>query len=305
MRGTFNDDWSYEISANYGKFEEDTVVDGFIDRQRFVLAMDAGRDAAGAIRCRAQFDPASAIVFDGTPFGTGGRTNPTQTAQLAADIAACVPYNPFNPSADNSAAIEYFTRRFTSTASLDQFVLNAFASGDTSEWFELPGGPIRFAIGAEYRREEASYQQDEYVNRHSDIVRATNTNAVAIPDFVPEPFEVKEAFAEIQIPILRDMPFFHELTLSGAARIASYQGSTGTVWAYNAGIDWAPIRDLRLRGNYSRAVRAPNLSDTAFPQVPNFQNNFIDPCNPGARNSGRQPGRQLPGASWARCFSTV
>jgi outer membrane receptor protein involved in Fe transport len=97
---------------------------------------------------------------------------------------------------------------------------------------------------------------------------------------------VKEVFGELRIPILADMPFFHELTVSGAARYADYQGSTGGVWAYNAGADWAPVRDLRFRGNYSRAVRAPNVSETAFPLVPNFAPGFNDPCSPTQISQG-------------------
>jgi outer membrane receptor protein involved in Fe transport len=60
----------------------------------------------------------------------------------------------------------------------------------------------------------------------------------------------------------------------------------GTVYSYNAGVDWAPVRDLRLRGNYSRAVRAPNVSETGFPLVPNFFNGFVDPCNPAVIGTG-------------------
>jgi outer membrane receptor protein involved in Fe transport len=279
LRGTFNDDWSYEVSVNYGKFTEDTTVAGFIDRQRFSLSMDAGRNpVTGAIQCRSQFDPASAVIFDGPGYGTGARTTASMAGRLASDIAACVPYNPFG-APNNTAAVNYFTHPATTTASLDQLVLSGFVSGDSSQIFELPGGPIRFALGAEYRRERAFFTQDPFVQEG-------NTNNVAIPTFAPGSFRVKEAFAEIQIPLLKDMPFFHELTLSGAARVAGYQGGVGTVWAYNAGMDWAPIRDIRFRGNYSRAVRAPNVSETAFPLVPNFANNFTDPCNPAARNSG-------------------
>jgi len=47
LRGTFNTDWNYEISANYGKFQEDVTTDGFIDRQRFSL-----RWMPGATRSR-------------------------------------------------------------------------------------------------------------------------------------------------------------------------------------------------------------------------------------------------------------
>ena len=71
------------------------------------------------------------------------------------------------------------------------------------------------------------------------------------------------------------------------ARVADYQGGVGTVWAYNAGVDWAPVRDLRFRANYSRAVRAPNVSETGFPLVPNFAPGFPDPCSSG--NIGNDP----------------
>lgn len=274
LRGTFNDDWSYEVSANYGKFKEDTTQDGFIDRQRFALAMDAGRNpVTGAIQCRSQFDTASAVPLVG--FAAPAAAN---AARLAADIAACVPYNPFG-SPDNSASVAYFARTFTATASLDQFVASGFVSGDASQLFELPGGPLSFAVGAEYRRENASYVQDQFVTDGF-------TNAVSIPTFKPEAFVVKEAYGELRAPLLKDLPFAQDLTLSGAGRVAKYQGKVGTVYSYNVGVDYAPVGDIRFRANYSRAVRAPNVSETGFPLVPNFSNGFNDPCNPATIGTG-------------------
>ncbi len=274
LRGTFNTDWSYEISANYGKFKEDVTTNGYIDRQRFSLAMDAGRNpVTGQIQCRSQFDPASALAIQ----RAGSGDTATNQARLAADVAACVPYNPFG-TPNNAASVAYFARQFTAKSSLDQLDLTAFVSGDLSQLFELPGGPIGFALGGEYRREKASYEQDPFVTGNF-------TNGVSIPSFEPDPFEVKEAFGEIRIPLLKNIPFFHDLTLSGAGRVSKYQGSVGTVYSYNGGVDYAPIQDIRFRFNYSRAVRAPNVSETGFPLVPNFQT-ITDPCNPSQRNSG-------------------
>lgn len=274
LRGTFNDDWSYELSVNYGKFQEDVTTNGFIDRQRFSLSMDAGRNpVTGQIQCRSQFDPTAAV-----PIQRAGSGDPARNAaRLAADIAACVPYNPFG-APNNDAAVNYFAREFTAHDSLDQLVVSGFVSGDSSQLFELPGGPIGFAIGAEYRRENASYEQDPFVTDGF-------TNGVSIPSFEPDTFEVKEAYGELRLPLLRDIPFIRELTANGAARVAEYQGGVGTVWAYNAGLEWSPIRDIRFRGNYSRAVRAPNVSETAFPLVPNFAPGFQDPCNPNNINA--------------------
>ena len=275
LRGTFNGDWSYEISGNYGRFDQSQVTSGFIDRQRFSLAMDAGRNpVTGAIQCRSQYDPASAF-----PIQRAGSGDPAaNAARLAADIAACRPYNPFG-QADNTAAINYFSSTFRAKASLEQVVGQAFVSGDLSQIFELPGGPIRFSIGGEYRREKAYYKQD-------DVTTNGFNNGVSIPVFDPRAFEVKEAFGEVQVPLLRDTPFFQELTVSGAARVSDYRGGTGTVYAYNAGGEWSPVRDLRFRANYARAVRAPNVSETGFPLVPNFANGIVDPCNVRAINNG-------------------
>ncbi|HEX8467509.1 MAG TPA: TonB-dependent receptor [Allosphingosinicella sp.] len=263
-RGTFNDDWNYEISANYGKVKEDTTILGNVDIARLLLSLDAGRAAPGAaITCRSQFSAAAQL----DPFGFGAE-------RLAADVAACVPYNPFGTNPEqNAAARAYITRDTTAKASLNQLVLSAFAAGDTSEWFELPGGPVRFAGGLEYRRERLFYEQDEFVSGGFSFYNA-------IPTFDSDKFEVKEAYAEIQIPILKDTPFFEELSVNAAARIASYGGSVGSVWAYNAGAEWSPIRDIRFRANYGRSVRAPNLTETAFPQSQNFAPGFADPCRP-------------------------
>ena len=277
LRGTFNDDWNYEVSLNYGKFEEDITTSGFIDRQRFVLSIDAGRNPlTGATQCRSQFDPAAAIPIQRTD-SVSLAIAAQNAARLAADIAACRPYNPFG-SPDNSAAIDYFGRTFFNSSGLSQFIASGFVGGDTSGFFNMPGGPVRFAVGAEYRREKGFYEQDAFTTDGF-------TNGVSIPDVTFDPFEVKEAFGEIQIPILKETPFFHELTLSGAGRVAKYNGSTGTVYSYNGGVDYAPIEDVRFRANYSRAVRAPNVSETGFPLVPNFSNGFVDPCNPGQRGN--------------------
>jgi len=279
VRGTFNEDWSYELSGNYGRFDQTQVTSGFIDRQRFSLAMDAGRNpVTGAIQCRSQFDPAGAVA-DARTDAVSVANRAANAARLAADIAACSPYNPFGAGSGNRQAIDYFSSTFSAEASLEQIVGQAFVSGDSSQIFELPGGPIRFAIGSEYRREKAFYRQDEVTTKGFN-------NSVSIPVFDPPAFEVKEAFGELQVPLLKDTPFFQELTATAAGRVSDYKGGTGTVFAYNGGLQWSPVEGVRLRGNYARAVRAPNVSETGFPLVPNFANGITDPCNVVAINSG-------------------
>ena len=275
LRGNFNDDWNYEVSVNYGKMKEDTATFGFLDKQRFMLAMDAGIDPANpgaGVQCRAKFDPAAAVPFP---------NNAANIARLAQDIAACVPYNPFG-GADNSASAAYFTYNARNKAWMSQLDIQGFVAGDSSQLFELPGGPARFVIGGEYRKEKASYTQDSFV---ADGF----TNGVSIGNFDPDPFKVKEIYGEVQLPLIKDEPFFEDLTLSAAGRLSWYGGAIGTVKTYNVGAEWAPVRDIRFRANYGRAIRAPNLSETGFPVVPNFAPGFIDPCQ--TANLANNPNR--------------
>lgn len=281
VRGDFNDDWNYEISANYGQFKEVFRPNGQFDRQRLAYALDAVRDSAGNIVCRVTVDPTARVVR-GFASGTDQATLDAAQARIDSDVAACVPFNPFGAQ-NSQAAIAYVAPQLETRSKQTQFVLNGFMSGDTSDWFELPGGPVGFAIGGEYRKETAY--------RFYDDVTVSGGNFLnAIPDFDPPSFAVKEAFGEIRIPILADQPFFHELTIEGAGRVADYRGSTGTVFAWNASATWAPVRDFRVRGSYSRAVRAPNLSELYDSQTQNFSSGFQDPCsatNIGAGTASR------------------
>ena len=110
----------------------------------------------------------------------------------------------------------------------------------------------------------------------------------ALQTFDPDAFEVKEAFGELRVPLLKDVPFMHALTALGAVRVSSYNGATGTVWAYNGGVEWSPIQDIRFRANYGRAVRAPNYTETSGPLGQNFAPGFQDPCRSGSLGAGSQ-----------------
>jgi len=73
-------------------------------------------------------------------------------------------------------------------------------------------------------------------------------------------YDVKEVFAETQIPLLRDAPGVDSLDLTLAARYADYSGSGG-IWAWKAGLDWQIYDDLRFRLTSSRDIRAASLAE--------------------------------------------
>jgi outer membrane receptor protein involved in Fe transport len=108
-----------------------------------------------------------------------------------------------------------------------------------------------------------------------------------IPAFSAPKTKVKEAFGEIRVPIIKDTPFLQELEVSGAARVSDYNGSAGTVWAYNGNVLWSPVKGLRLRGNYARSVRAPNQVELFTPFGQNFAL-ITDPCDKDQVNAGTE-----------------
>ena len=280
VRGDFNDDWNYEVALNYGKLKEKTKILGNLDIQRFLLGMDAVDEGAyttgtanGNIVCRSQIDPNAAFGYYPWLYGT----DPNADARLAQDIAACVPINPVGGQF-SEAMRDYTLLDTTAKGELTQFNAVAFVAGDTSGFLNLPGGPISFVLGGEYRADDAFYDQDDQVSLGYTFYNA-------IPTFEAPKSKVKEAFGEIRIPILKDTQFFEELEVSGAARVSDYSvGNTGTVWAYNASAIWSPVKGLRLRGNYGRSVRAPNQVELFSEPGQNFAPGFVDPCS--SRNLG-------------------
>ncbi len=253
VEGTFNDDWKYDVSVNYGEFHSNSIFYNNRIESRFQKAADAVRNGAGQIVCRVN--------------------------QASVTDPSCVPINLFGDGAPSQAALNYVNTTSTSRSKATELDINANLVGDSSQLFELPGGPVKFAIGGEYRRETAFQAYD-------DTIKGGDTFFNAIPDFAPPSFEVKEAYGEIELPLLKNLPFAQELTVNGAGRVADYKGSTGTVFAYNAGVIYAPIRDVKFRVNYSRSVRAPTLSDLYASNSQNFDL-LNDPCDVNYINKGR------------------
>jgi len=283
IRGDLGSSWNYEISANYGHLKERTEIKGNLDIQRFLLAMDAVRNPSGNIVCASQINPARAFGylpwFYYQYYGASyPGADPNAPTKLANDIAGCQPINPFGGNFTD-AQKAYLLQDTVAKGSTSQFDVTAFISGDTGKFFNLPGGPIGLVLGAEYRTDNVTYDQDPLVNLGYTFYNA-------IPSFRADKSKVKEAFGEIRIPIFKDRPFLRELEVDGAARVSDYNlGTTGTVWAYNVNAIYSPVKGLRLRGSYARSVRAPNQVELFSPAGQNFFT-ITDPCSVQNVNQG-------------------
>ena len=136
--------------------------------------------------------------------------------------------------------------------------------------FGLGAGDIGIAIGAEYRKVSAEFIPDTALS--SGDVIGFNAGQATAGDY-----DVKEVFAELNVPIIEtDAGLRFELT--GAARYSDYSlTNVGGVWAYAGGATFSPIRDVTFRGQYQRAVRAPNIAELFQGQAINFPG-AVDPC---------------------------
>jgi iron complex outermembrane receptor protein len=147
--------------------------------------------------------------------------------------------------------------------------------------FDLPGGPVGIAFGITGRR-------DSIVDTPGDITLAGNAWGSSSGGITAGHSVTKEAFGEIQVPLLKDRPGFRDLSFSGAARITDVKNtrrSDGFVdhdkgnWTYKLGANWAVTNWLRFRGTYGTSFRAPALfeefkaDETSFPSA-----RTIDPC---------------------------
>ncbi len=187
--------------------------------------------------------------------GAGG----FQCDDAAARADGCVPLNIFGEGSISAAAADYirFTGRLNQRR--EQYVLGGSMNGDL---FDLPAGPVKAAFGFEYRDE----RQETRANDPLEL-----TSATFVPNFRGG-FDVIEAYAEVDIPIIEDM-----LNLQFAGRIAQYS-TIGTIFSYNAGASFQPIDGLRIRGQYSRSQRAPSLTEFFSAPRADFDN-LTDPCN--------------------------
>lgn len=315
IEGEFDNGWSYELSANYGRFEREVIDRNRVIVDRFFAAIDATTDASGNAVCRSDTDPtAPATTIFGIPaFNPGFFTfNPGD--------GSCRPANIFGSGNISQEAIDFITTTTRNNFELEQFVLSGYISGDTEGFIELPGGPLAFVLGAEYRDETSRSDFDPLVrgvvpvtisnsgldpaglsDSALNAVGVVNGNVVlpagltisqlgldqnaltfdsgALVQNSGGSFDVYELFAELSLPILEGEFLAEELRVDLAARYSDYS-TVGSTFTWNAGINYAPHKDIGIRASYSRSVRAPNIDELFSPaQAEFFRPN--DPCDQG------------------------
>jgi iron complex outermembrane recepter protein len=204
----------------------------------------------------------------------------------------CVPIDIFTAASGAITAkqVNFFQLTQSSHTVTNQVLATGSVSGDLGGLgieSPLAGAPMTVALGSEYRRESVSYMPDD------NLATGNNITYGAIP---PEAgaYHVAEAFTEARLPLVQNHPWAKALELEVGYRYSDYNlaGKTGT---YKYGGLWQPIDDVRFRGAFEHAVRAPSLDELFAPPQPNGGGS-VDPC---FSNNGAPPT-----ASRALCLAT-
>lgn len=322
VRGEMTDHLRYELSANYGRFEQTTFNNNRVITDRFFAAIDVTTDAAGNPICRSDIDPtAPATTPFGIPTGSPGfySFNPGDGTCQPANILGGV-------GSISQAAIDFITATTSNEFELDQFVVSGLLIGDTGAFLDLPGGPIDYVLGTEFRRETSRSTFDPLALGILPVTTPEGSAGEQIRNITADPvsgafsgqnslvfdpdtilnnsfgdFDVFEFFGEVRLPILEDQPFARVLELNAAARFADYS-TIGGAFTWNVNGIWAPVEDILFRATYSEAVRAPNINELFNPGTGAFFRP-VDPCD--ASELGNAPDTALRTANCIAFFATL
>ncbi|MHB8284686.1 MAG: TonB-dependent receptor plug domain-containing protein [Caulobacteraceae bacterium] len=265
-RGDLDDAWHYDAYAQYGRTQFTEVLGGYLSNSRISNALNVVNTATG---------PACASAL--------------------AVSQGCVPYDIFQDGGVTPAALNYLTESGQEQGYTEEQVADVNITGQLGKYgikspFSDRGVGVN--LGAEYRRESLSVSPDETL-QGNDLAGGSGG---ALP--LSGSFDVYELFGEIVVPIASDQPFIKDLSFDGGYRFSDYS-TVGTTESYKLSGEYAPTRDIRFRGSFQRALRAPNVNELFTQQLPTQSSDLtVDPC--AAVNSVGN----VATASLAQCLNT-
>jgi outer membrane receptor protein involved in Fe transport len=258
-RGDLGKVWSYDAYFQYGRTNYTQVFRNEFSARRLQNALNV-----------VNVDPATGLVV---PVGTPGSVTECRSVLDNSD-PACVPYDIFGTP--SQAAVDYLNVFGVIQGTTSEQVANANFTGQLGEiGVQTPWSDegVGVNVGMEYRKEALDLNPDQSFQQ-GDL---TGQGAATLP--VSGNFRVIEAFGEAQIPLIKHS-FVDELSISLGYRKSWYKLSNGNSFdtdTYKLSAEFAPISDIRLRGSYNRAVRAPNIQELFAPQIVAL-NGSTDPC---------------------------
>jgi outer membrane receptor protein involved in Fe transport len=252
--------WNYDVFAQTAKVSFEGGQDNYFSSSRAAKALDVVNVNGRAV-CRS--------VVNGT--------DPN-----------CVPYNPWSLGAITPQQLAYLQIPAQSQGSTQQQIQGANIGSDLGDYgIKMPMAisGVGVSFGLERRVEKLDLNPDS----------ATQSGDLAGANAIPAQhgqYVVKDLFGEVRVPLIEGKQFAELLSVNGSYRHSDID--TGVkANTYGIGLEWAPVSQVRFRGSYQKAVRAPNIIEMFAPSGQALFNMPADPC-----------GGATPTATAAQCALT-
>jgi outer membrane receptor protein involved in Fe transport len=244
VKGELGKSWGYDAYAYDGKVVFQETYKNDFSTARIGLALDAVRDASGAIVCRS-----------GPP---------------------CVPWNIWSLGGVSAGSLTYLQTPGFQKGYTEQKVQGLTLNGDLTDYgFKSPSAKngVGVAFGLERRVERLQLDTDSAFSTGDLAGQGGPTIGLG------GSYTVNEVFAEVRAPLIEGKPMAELLSINGSWRNSDY--STGPrVDSYGFGLEWAPIKELRTRASFQKAVRAANVIELFTAQGVALFDLAVDPCGP-------------------------
>ena len=248
VKGEILDGWNYDAYYTLGRVIYSQTFNNDLSTSHFTRALNVVTDPATG-------KPACASALNG-------------------DDPLCVPWNIFKLGGVTQDQINYVVTPAFQTGTTERRIFGATLGADLGMYgWRLPWAKdgIGVSFGYENGNDKLDLNADQ-VNQSGDLEGlAIKSNHGQIGR--------KEYFAEVRVPIMQDQPWAQYLAVNGSYRYSDYDINQ-TANTYGLGVEWNPIREVKLRASLQQAVRAPNVVELFLPQGLNLFN-AQDPCAPG------------------------
>jgi len=252
--------WNWSVGYNHNKVSGTAADSGNINLLNLKNALGPSfMNASGVVQC-------------GTP------DNPIA-------LGSCTPWDILGgPSASTPEALAYVNSTGTKTYGS---TINSATADLAGELFQLPAGAVGLAVGLEHREVKGSDVPDQFSQS------GYSTNLSGQPTYGR--YTVREAYAELNVPVLKNQPFAELLSFNVATRHSDYS-NFGVTNNSKFSFMYKPVKDVLVRGTWAEGFRAPTLDDISGGGSQSFDT-FLDPCDTRFGEAARDPAVQ------ARCVA--
>lgn len=272
FEGPLFGDWDYRAGGSYAKSETSSVL-------------------GSGYHYRGIFTSTAQAVASGVPGAVSGgldRRAPTAPGATAPGIVGLLNSGILNPFSvtQSDAALAALNAISAEGVTLygGQYEVTQFDASVSGSLFELPGGSVQVAVGADYRKETYSFNGSAAaVNGQPDIFNVAFDNVNAL---TPKNRTVKAVYGELLVPI------FEPLEITAAVRLDEYTGFGSTINP-KVSARFSPFDWLMFRGSYNTGFRVPAFNQifNGVTQSVNPGNNLTDPSTcPAGGQVGVTPG---------------